>query len=308
MRNPADKACHNCRRRRLKCDRDVPACRKCALTGQDCLGYGKLFVWNEGVASRGKMMGKTYPVPARDTDSVNTRSLIPAQVHYSEVFLPLQQPLLDPLYQGLDDTSRGYLSHCMLPTITEYNRPLTANCAVASTVSSDMVIANISDVNPFRSLIPFCRDHPILLHIILANSALHISCLHRRRLDGPEEHMPGLATGELSTTDAADRASRAMVDALSAKHKALILLRHALEDMSHIDVDMVAAVVHLFIIFELISPGEDEWKAHVEGALRLISYLHTLEIRHASPAALVRDCVTSDCLTYVTMNHSHRYI
>ncbi|OJJ64741.1 hypothetical protein ASPSYDRAFT_26720 [Aspergillus sydowii CBS 593.65] len=286
MRNPADKACHNCRRRRLKCDRDVPACRKCALTGQDCLGYGKLFVWNEGVASRGKMMGKTYPVPARDTDSVNTRSLIPAQVHYSEVFLPLQQPLLDPLYQGLDDTSRGYLSH------------------FASTVSSDMVIANISDVNPFRSLIPFCRDHPILLHIILANSALHISCLHRRRLDGPEEHMPGLATGELSTTDAADRASRAMVDALSAKHKALILLRHALEDMSHIDVDMVAAVVHLFIIFELISPGEDEWKAHVEGALRLISYLHTLEIRHASPAALVRDCVTSDCLTYYILGSS----
>ena len=158
-----------------------------------------------------------------------------------------------------------------------------------------MVIADITDVNPFRSLIPFCRDHPILLHIILANSALHISCLHRRGLD-LEEHMPVLA-GEFSTTDSIYRSSRAMTDALSAKHKALVLLRRALEDMSHIDVDMIAAVVHLFIIFELISPGEDEWKAHVEGALRLISYLHTLEIRHSSPAALVRDCVTSDCLT-----------
>lgn len=124
MRNPASKACHNCRRRRLKCDRDVPACRKCALNGQECLGYGKLFVWNEGVASRGKMMGKTYPVPREPDRTIrgNTgNSLIPAQVYD---FLPLQLPLLDPLYQGLDDTSRGYLSHCMPPptTITVHNR------------------------------------------------------------------------------------------------------------------------------------------------------------------------------------------
>lgn len=112
MRNPADKACHNCRRRRLKCDRDVPACRKCALTGQECLGYGKLFVWNEGVASRGKMMGKTYPVADSNRAMSTGNELIPQQYD----FLPLQLPLLDPLYQGLDDASRGYLSHCMPPS------------------------------------------------------------------------------------------------------------------------------------------------------------------------------------------------
>src|SRR5436305_11338704 len=53
-------ACHNCRRRRWKCDKSLPECRKCIHAGIECLGYGKLFVWNEGIASRGKMRGKSF--------------------------------------------------------------------------------------------------------------------------------------------------------------------------------------------------------------------------------------------------------
>lgn len=41
----------------------LPGCAKCARTQLDCLGYKKPLVWNKGVASRGKMMGKTFPVP-----------------------------------------------------------------------------------------------------------------------------------------------------------------------------------------------------------------------------------------------------
>lgn len=56
--------CYTCRRRRVRCDRVLPGCAKCARTQLDCLGYKKPLVWNKGVASRGKMMGKTFPVPA----------------------------------------------------------------------------------------------------------------------------------------------------------------------------------------------------------------------------------------------------
>lgn len=55
--------CYTCRRRRVRCDRVLPGCAKCARTQLDCLGYKKPLVWNKGVASRGKMMGKTFPVP-----------------------------------------------------------------------------------------------------------------------------------------------------------------------------------------------------------------------------------------------------
>lgn len=54
------KACHNCRRRRLRCDRSLPHCHKCTNAGQECLGYETLFIWTWGVATRGKMSGMTF--------------------------------------------------------------------------------------------------------------------------------------------------------------------------------------------------------------------------------------------------------
>ncbi|OMP85933.1 Acriflavine sensitivity control protein acr-2 [Diplodia seriata] len=131
---PPSKPCHNCRRRRLKCDRTLPGCRKCSKTGQECLGYGKLFLWDQGVASRGKMMGKTIPVqtpaklPRRDDVQAMSAGLgtgMDTHQHGSntasqELVLrssnawtePLQPPLIDPIFQDLGHSSRLYLSHC----------------------------------------------------------------------------------------------------------------------------------------------------------------------------------------------------
>ncbi|CAG8010577.1 unnamed protein product [Penicillium salamii] len=65
--------CYTCRRRRIICDNGQPTCRKCRDAGKECLGYQKPLVWVKGgVASRGKMMGrsfddpeKSYPKPKR---------------------------------------------------------------------------------------------------------------------------------------------------------------------------------------------------------------------------------------------------
>ncbi|KAL4807910.1 fungal-specific transcription factor domain-containing protein [Aspergillus unguis] len=251
----ASKACHNCRRRRIRCDRAVPACQKCAKYGQECLGYGKLFVWNNGVASRGKMMGKTFPLP-KAANEVIQRCVSGGDV------IPVS--LSDPLYQGLDDTSRRYLFH------------------FATNLSGEMAICDITETNPFRSLVPLCQGNPMLLHAINANAALHVSCLHRRD---------------------PTNSSQAMVDALSAKHKSLGLLQRALEDIPNIDIDITIAVAHLFIIFELISPVGDEWRAHVHGALQLINYLQTIDPSH-SPVPSIRDTLTSDCLTYYVLGNT----
>ena len=42
--------CHNCRKRRIRCDSALPTCKKCARKGIDCPGYGKKkpLVWLEG--------------------------------------------------------------------------------------------------------------------------------------------------------------------------------------------------------------------------------------------------------------------
>ena len=124
--NPESKPCHNCRRKRLRCDRSVPVCHKCVKTGQECLGYGKLFIWNQGVASRGKMMGKTYAMPDHQplTRSIegegNNRvwtfsyDLKPRLPGPSDLQAPLYMAPIDPLFQDMDNPSRRYLYHCNL--------------------------------------------------------------------------------------------------------------------------------------------------------------------------------------------------
>lgn len=59
-----DKPYWTCRLKRLKCDRLLPTCRKCAISNLQCLGYGqtKLLRWTNSIASRGEMMSKTFDV------------------------------------------------------------------------------------------------------------------------------------------------------------------------------------------------------------------------------------------------------
>lgn len=72
---PPTKPCHNCRRQRLRCDRSYPHCNKCAASGKECLGYGKLFRWTGAIASRGKLAGRTSSAPvAAGTESGNDAS------------------------------------------------------------------------------------------------------------------------------------------------------------------------------------------------------------------------------------------
>ncbi|KAM3418679.1 hypothetical protein BST61_g4656 [Cercospora zeina] len=58
----AAKDCRNCNRRRIKCDRSIPACKKCGLRSLECPGYGLRIRWDQGVASRGKLSGMKIPV------------------------------------------------------------------------------------------------------------------------------------------------------------------------------------------------------------------------------------------------------
>lgn len=63
------KGCYTCRRRRIICDNGQPTCRKCHDAGKECLGYQKPLVWVKGgVASRGKMMGRSFDDVKKPTD------------------------------------------------------------------------------------------------------------------------------------------------------------------------------------------------------------------------------------------------
>ena len=115
-------ACHNCRRRRLKCDRALPQCLKCIKRGQECLGYQNLFRWEQGVASRGKMAGRTFGEltkhrASHDHSSPHLSSPVSHSSQYisggSTEVSPLGS-LTDPMVRDVDHTSRMYLVYCEL--------------------------------------------------------------------------------------------------------------------------------------------------------------------------------------------------
>ena len=91
-------------------------------------------------------------------------------------------------------------------------------------------------------------------------------------------------------------------DALTSKQIALRLLRQALKDMQSIDMDIILASMLLFIEFELIDSGKDDWRLHMNGARSLIDSLPLSYDMNTSGMSPMRICLVSNCLVYVCLH------
>lgn len=119
---PPAKACHNCRRNRLRCDRSLPQCQKCSSKGDQCLGYGRLLRWTNAVAVRGRLAEQVgqRPSPMELTGSNgddNYPGHATGEISKLEVGLPVyavKLALVDPLLKDLGPQQRLYISHCEL--------------------------------------------------------------------------------------------------------------------------------------------------------------------------------------------------
>lgn len=166
--------CRVCNRRRIKCDRWLPTCGKCEKRGLTCSGYGILLKWDQGVASRGKLKGKSLPIKTMDTsmsvphlieveNSPGTGShrsrdpLQSASPPFSLQTRTIPQPLLPFQLQRSDE--RRLLHH--------YDRIVASNMAWAD-----------CHENPWRHIIiPLALESPPLLNAILAFAAKHMNAL-----------------------------------------------------------------------------------------------------------------------------------
>ncbi|KAH6605259.1 Zn2Cys6 transcriptional regulator [Trichoderma cornu-damae] len=311
---PPTKPCHNCRRQRLRCDRSYPHCNKCAASGKECLGYGKLFRWTGAIASRGKLAGRTSSAPVEageEGEDGEAEALSPvlasANVRFGRAspssprgsesawdgrfgrrsstgagalqFFSHPRPpgpklssswaLVDPLFQDLDQSHRFYLNY------------------FTTRLCKDLVSNDGPECNPFRSLIPLTRAHPLLQHIIVAASAAHMSNLMSMGLPYPDDG--GLIP---ANQDAASK--KALNDALVAKHTALRLMSAAIQNLDTINGDVVLAASLFFINVELIESGKYGWRAHLEGAAKIMSFLQLTKAWDSS----LRDYLLSDCFIY----------
>ncbi|RDA89250.1 hypothetical protein CP532_0530 [Ophiocordyceps camponoti-leonardi (nom. inval.)] len=266
------KACHNCRRRRLRCDRSYPHCNKCIGSGKECLGYGKLFRWIGAVASRGKLAGRTSsaPLDPASPSEGQGQEKEQQQVVVRRPKSPVPRALIDPLYQDIGVGERRYLAY--------FTRRLCL----------DLVPGD--DVNPYRDLLSLTNAYPLLRHTLVAASATHMSNLVRLPISHREESQ--------STCQTVDDTSRwAYRHALSAKLEALSMMRHAIQNINADTGDVVLTSVLFLFTLELIESGKHGWKAHLQAAIKILSVLPPVLPRYEE----VRSLMLYDSLVYLVM-------
>lgn len=163
--------------------------------------------------------------------------------------------------------------------------------SVCSRLCQDLVTYDIPSHNPYRNLVAMTKEHPFLLQVIIANSAIHISNLHSHR---PPIHS---VMNEMSFAPPdAVISTRFKRDALMAEQLALQRLRQALASIDRTGQDVVLTGILLFINFELMSSGKDGWKVHVDGARRIIDDFDFSLVSPSAETTMLHDYVVSDCL------------
>ncbi|KAL2128016.1 hypothetical protein VTI74DRAFT_9848 [Chaetomium olivicolor] len=189
-----DRACYNCRRRRLRCDRSRPTCRKCWSTGSECLGYGTVLRWANAPAVRGKLVGQ-LSVKRQQPQAK------PTSTAADEAFLYVDHSLLDPLLRDLDRRARRYVHH------------------FATAVCQDLVSIDQHDRNPFRIIVPLVREFDFLEPVIIATGAMHLAALNSShgRPSRPE------LVDALVAKDKAIRLLRSAVDSVTPANQAMVL-------------------------------------------------------------------------------------
>ncbi|PTD05969.1 Acriflavine sensitivity control protein acr-2 [Fusarium culmorum] len=304
----ADKPCHNCRRRRLRCDRLLPHCAKCEAKGVDCLGYSQIFQWTGAVASRGRLAGQQSSAalytPASSTAghsraslsslssiSSNSPASSSSASSVASPSVPSSSPaFIIPSLSQVDEVTET--SEAGSETGSELDifddRYIDEQDNVDARLSQDFVAYDMPD-NPFRNLLKFTQAHPLLRQVIIAASATHM--YNRSR--------PWLSSDSL---DRGLGPRNLLMDALEAKHQVLRMLPSALQSIESTGGDIVLAAILFLINVELIESGKHNWKAHFDGAEKVMKLLGPVSDVDES----LRDYIVSDYFIYYILNSTFR--
>ncbi|PYH93637.1 C6 finger domain protein Acr-2 [Aspergillus ellipticus CBS 707.79] len=305
------KGCYTCRRRRIICDNGLPTCRKCRDAGKECLGYQKPLVWVKGgVASRGKMMGRSFDDVMRspsyrgaDDSRSSPSNASPPSASDSPRCIGPELPT---------ETSWYAASNALLaskPTPSEDHDQQLALQRATSTVPApwglvDPLFKDLSQLsrfyivhfnqnlanyltlysearNPFRDLIPLVGDSPLLSHVLAATGALHYAIL----ANGDFSLAPWIsdvpsASGSVPSSEEVEKAvmgslsrrpaSKVYEHFLGLKQRALQQLSQDIQDPVLRNDNRTLAAIMVLALMDAIESGDGAWKYHLEGAKKLL--------------------------------------
>ncbi|KAE8372604.1 fungal-specific transcription factor domain-containing protein [Aspergillus bertholletiae] len=304
------KGCYTCRRRRIICDNGLPTCRKCRDAGKECLGYQKPLVWVKGgVASRGKMMGRSFddvaqsfPDPSSDDGSPSAVDPPPSAVdaqdrldtgsydvpqtsvfddapdaaqwenNFDLIAPETKLPVVDlvPTPRGMVDPLFKDMDPMSRFYISHFHRNVVDCLAFYSNVR-----------NPYRDLTALVGDSPVLAHALATTGALHYALLASRDFSPTPWLSDGASvTGALPSPQDVEKAvissmsrrpsSKFYEQFLKLKQRTLRQLSLDLQDPLKQNDNRTLAVIMVLALVDAIESGDGAWKYHLEGAKKLL--------------------------------------
>lgn len=181
------KDCRVCNRRRIKCDRTTPSCKKCDSRNLACPGYGLKLNWDWGLASRGKLAGKRLP-SVSSTVAEKPKELISGSILSTESAPCSGESSIFRVQGGESNaTATSIVSYqhsrhvdinpllCLPSSLLQDNISRRLFHHYEQFIAASMVWVD-SDTNPWRTvMIPMALQSPSLLISILALAAEHLS-------------------------------------------------------------------------------------------------------------------------------------
>ncbi|KAL1969588.1 hypothetical protein VTN77DRAFT_8141 [Rasamsonia byssochlamydoides] len=168
--------------------------------------------------------------------------------------------LVDPLFQDISRLSRFYIWH--------FNQRCCPDLALYDTVK-----------NPYRDLIPFIHESPVLTDALAAVGAIHYAYMSSSDLPLPLAIASSDATtfetflsDQNGTAVSISRrvSSKAYEHYLGLKQRALRQLSIDISDPLRRNDDRTVAAIFVLILLDAIESGSGAWKYHLEGAKNLL--------------------------------------
>jgi len=142
-----DGSCWPCRQRRVLCDLEKPTCRKCVKAGRECNFDARRLKWQDGLASRGHLVGKTLPVMDAKLKATKLTIAQRTSMYYFEHdFWPL-------LCVGTNVPPAPYL------VVVESPPLLQAICALSATHQANLAGTEVQCGGARLSCIASLREH-----------------------------------------------------------------------------------------------------------------------------------------------------
>ncbi|KAK3950036.1 fungal-specific transcription factor domain-containing protein [Pseudoneurospora amorphoporcata] len=331
------KACYNCHRKRLRCDKSLPSCLKCSINGEECLGYGIVLRWaacnSPTSTTTTRTTNKAYfnttsrtvksSTPIRASTPSNPRGIIP---DITSNYTP---------HNAISNTTSTTASTTGIssPTLDEpetidsftVETPIGNHVDLSPQTPDDTQESNSQIIKRPVNFIKIPLTDPLLnglsskekwyMHhfaTIVCRDLVSIDQKERnpfraiiplvRKFDYLQSVVLATAAMHLSTLHKYQGQSlpseTALVDALMLKSRALHLLRAAISDDTLTDQAMILSAIVFLVNLDLIDSGRGGWKAHVEAARRLISSLYLTRAHLDGAIAPLVNAIAADCLTY----------